>query len=291
MADPVAMLKQTSSTFYLPTMHLTGDLRDAVMGSYLCLRAIDEIEDHPILSRQRRAALLMAVSDLLQSQFDEAAFTTLLGDSTLHPATRDLYAWVTLCPPSIGPRVWEATATMAARMADWLLRDRHVHTRSDLDQFCFAVSGAVGLLLSDIWAWNDGTPTDRMGALAFGRALQSVNIFKDQEEDARNGMTFLPTGWGNLEILDYAIENLHIADNYVNSITIGQARQFCASILAPSWSVVEAALQGTAPTRESLLALAREALLNGTVRDHSGVISPLKSATAEQYQVSGSEEA
>lgn len=269
------MLKQTSSTFYMPTMHLTGQLQDAVMASYLCLRAIDEIEDHPSLSAQRRGELLMEVSDLLQSQFDESDFSALLGDDDLHPATRDLYAWATLCPPSIAPRVWEATAAMAARMADWLLKDRRVHTRSDLDQFCFAVSGAVGLLLSDIWAWNDGTQTNRSQALAFGRALQSVNIFKDQEEDARNGMGFLPDGWGNAEILDYAIENLHIADDYVRSFPAGEARSFCASILALSWGVVEAALDGAAPDKSALFAAATDALANGTVGDHSAVISPL----------------
>jgi hypothetical protein len=101
------------------------------------------------------------------------------------------------------------------------------------------VSGAVGLLLSDIWAWHDGTQTDRAEALAFGRALQSVNIFKDQEEDERNGMSFLPDAWGDAEILDYAITNLHIADNYVRSIPNGPARQFCACILALSWGVTE----------------------------------------------------
>lgn len=165
---------------------------------------------------------------------------------------------------------------MAARMADWLLHDRRVHTRSDLDQFCFAVSGSVGLLLSDIWAWNDGTQTDRSQALAFGRALQSVNIFKDQEEDARNGMGFLPDGWGNAEILDYAIENLHIADGYVRSFPAGEARNFCASILALSWGVVDAALVGAVPARDALLATAMDALKHGTVGDHSAVISPLR---------------
>lgn len=103
MSDPAAILKQTSSTFYLPIMHLTGPLQDAVMGSYLCLRAIDEIEDHPSLSVQCRGRMLMDVSDLLQSQFDEADFRALVGDEVLHPATRDLYVWATLCPPSIAP--------------------------------------------------------------------------------------------------------------------------------------------------------------------------------------------
>ena len=56
-------------------------------------------------------------------------------------------------------------------MATWAERNWKCETEKDLDAYTFAVAGAVGLLLSDIWAWYDGTKTDRDLAIGFGRGL------------------------------------------------------------------------------------------------------------------------
>ena len=275
MADPIEILKETSTTFYLPTMHLTGPLHDALLGSYLSLRVIDEIEDHPTLTVTRKRDLLMAVSEILQSQFQEQDFLELFADEELHPATHDLYRWLEMCPPSIAPRVWDATSTMATRMSSWLVR--RVRTASDLDRFCFAFSGAVGLLLSDIWAWHDGTRTDRTHALALGRAIQAVNIFVDQEEDATNGKSFKPQGWGDLEILKYAADNLLVAGDYVSSIPPGQPREFMAAVVGLSWSAVDTAVTGQALATLDLAGIAANCLATGTVADHSHTVAQIYS--------------
>lgn len=47
--DAMTILKETSRTFFIPIAKLSGDVQKAVASAYLCLRAIDEIEDHPIL--------------------------------------------------------------------------------------------------------------------------------------------------------------------------------------------------------------------------------------------------
>ena len=60
------VLKATSRTFYIPISHLTKGVQEAVASAYLCMRAIDEIEDHPELPSTTKIDLLLAVSQTLQ---------------------------------------------------------------------------------------------------------------------------------------------------------------------------------------------------------------------------------
>lgn len=65
--NAMVMLKETSRTFFIPISHLPAELQDAVGSAYLCMRAIDEIEDHPELEAGVKSRLLYAISDLLKS--------------------------------------------------------------------------------------------------------------------------------------------------------------------------------------------------------------------------------
>src|SRR5688572_29361695 len=76
--DAMQVLEQTSRTFYAPIVQLPDGLREAVASAYLCLRAIDEVEDHPNLDRAIKIALLQRISLSLQAQhsldrFDHAS--------------------------------------------------------------------------------------------------------------------------------------------------------------------------------------------------------------------------
>jgi len=71
-------------------------------------------------------------------------------------------------------RIWDATAAMADRMADWAVTNWKVDTEADLDRYTFGVAGAVGLLLSDLWAWYDGRRTVPMLS---GLGLTSCQYF------------------------------------------------------------------------------------------------------------------
>src|SRR5260221_9980207 len=53
--DALDTLKETSRTFFIPISRLPAGLLDAVMSGYLCLRAIDEVEDHPRLDNHTKA--------------------------------------------------------------------------------------------------------------------------------------------------------------------------------------------------------------------------------------------
>jgi farnesyl-diphosphate farnesyltransferase len=275
MSDAEQMLRETSHTFYAPTMYLTGSLRDAVTGAYLSLRAIDEIEDHPSLPDERKGELLTEVARILQRQFIAEDFTDLLGrpEDDLAPVTMRIHEWLTLAPADIAPRIWEATSSMAVRMVDWTFGARRIHMAGDLDEYTFAVAGAVGLLLSDVWAWHDGTRTDRCGAVALGRGLQAVDILRGQEEDRAQGFFYVPDGWGDSDLIAYAIEHLRGGDEYVRSLPHGGPRSFCASVLALGWAGIEDAVGGTRLTPERGMQIVQGRLADGAVEDRSEILA------------------
>ncbi|HSB91260.1 MAG TPA: squalene/phytoene synthase family protein, partial [Anaerolineales bacterium] len=66
--DVMRVLAETSRTFYMPVAALPDSLREAVASGYLCMRAIDEVEDHPQLDRSAKAEILRGISRILQAQ-------------------------------------------------------------------------------------------------------------------------------------------------------------------------------------------------------------------------------
>ena len=64
------MLERTSRTFFIPIQRLPSGLIEAVGSAYLCLRAIDEIEDHPTLDCETKERLLRNISQTLQASTD-----------------------------------------------------------------------------------------------------------------------------------------------------------------------------------------------------------------------------
>ena len=133
---------------------------------------------------------------------------------------------------------------MADRMADWAGCRWTVSTQADLDRYTFGVAGAVGLILSDLWAWYDGTKTDRTLAIGFGRGLQAVNIMRNHSEDLSRGVDFYPDGWDDLAMQAYARRNLAKASAYVHSLPVGPALDFCKIPLALAHATLDALAQG-----------------------------------------------
>lgn len=268
-----SVLKLTSRTFYVPVMQLSGELHAAVMSAYLCLRAIDEIEDHPDLGRTVKERLLRQTSQVLQTEFEPSDIASVFHSqlALLPPVTTRLYEWLTLGPSTIAPRIWDCTASMADRMADWVRLGWHIETVADLDRYTFSVAGAVGLLLSDLWAWHDGVATMRPDAVAFGRGLQAVNILRNRDDDTARGIDFFPLGWDREDMFSYAVTHLLRADSYVESMPLCQPRIFCATSLGLAWMGLDAMKQGEPLTRASVMGLALHCRTHGTVPDHSGL--------------------
>lgn len=226
------------------------------MAGYLCLRAIDEIEDHPGLDNCAKATLLHSISHTLQTHFTAHSFSTAFGrwQNELAEVTLRVGEWALLAPPTIAARVWEATATMADRMAQWAESGWTIRTEADLDRYTFGVAGSVGLLLSDLWAWYDGTQTDRLNALGFGRGLQAVNILRNHAEDVARGVDFFPPGWQAEDMQNYARRNLALAGTYTRALPPGPALDFCTLPLALAYATLDALARGEEKlSREAVL--------------------------------------
>ncbi len=242
--DALEVLKATSRTFYIPISRLPAGLQDAVASAYLCMRAIDEVEDHPTLDNAVKAKILQQMSRSLQAGGGRTTRSSFPIDwgaraEDLPEVTLRLGEWAALAPESIAPRIWDATAAMADRMAYWASVNWQVETESDLDCYTFSVAGAVGLLLSDLWSWHDGTTTNRLQAIGFGRGLQAVNILRNYKEDRTRGVDFFPEGWDVSDLQNYARRNLLLADSYTNSLPKGPAKTFCQIPLVLAWGTLD----------------------------------------------------
>lgn len=224
-ANALKVLEKTSRTFYLPIVRLPAGLQEAVVSGYLCMRAIDEIEDHPTLDQEIKVKLLKSISLLLQAQtaieeFAHDRFAALFEpyQDELPEVSLRLSEWACYAPNFIAARIWEATAAMADRMGHWAANGFKVVTRADLDRYTYGVAGAVGLLLCDIWAWYEEIQIHRSRGIQFGRALQSVNILRNRDEDLERGVDFYPSDWTDADMQDYARTNLKDFDAYLSEL-------------------------------------------------------------------------
>lgn len=250
------VLEETSRTFYIPISRLPMGLKEAVASAYLCMRAIDEIEDHPDLDSALKAKILQTMSLSMQSathNFTASDFSNALSEyrSLIPEVSARFGEWAVLAPDTIAPRIWDATAAMADRMAYWSLVNWKVETEDDLNRYTFSVAGAVGLMLSDLWAWYDGTQTSRAEAIGFGRGLQAVNILRNQSEDLNRGVSFYPKGWSHEQMHAYARQNLELADAYTAGLPIGPALDFCRIPLTLAHATLDALSQGEAKLSRS----------------------------------------
>ncbi|MEB3336489.1 MAG: phytoene/squalene synthase family protein [Leptolyngbyaceae bacterium] len=268
--DALEVLKETSRTFYIPISLLPTGLKEAVASAYLCMRAIDEIEDHPDLDQDFKAKLLATISLMLQSAgegatVEDLSLALLPYRDSLPEVSLRIGEWALMPPAAIAPRIWDATAAMADRMAYWAANNWTIHTEADLDRYTFSVAGAVGLLLSDLWAWHDGTQTSRTQALGFGRGLQAVNILRNHKEDVLRGVDFFPDGWTEQEVHAYAQRNLALADAYIATLPDGPALDFCKIPLALAHATLDTLVRGQAKlSRSAVMALVE--LVRGEVK-------------------------
>lgn len=262
--EAMHILKLTSRTFYIPIKLLNPTLRKTVGSAYLCMRAIDEIEDHEELSSETKQHLLRSTSALLKTDFDNIAYEQLLKPhvSKLPEVTLRLGDWLDVCPPKIIDKVKESTSKMAEGMARWVEKDWIVKTKEDLDEYTYYVAGLVGVMLSDIWEQYDGTQTDRDLAIGYGRGLQAVNMLRNQDEDADRGVHFMPDGWTRDDMFVYATENLEKADAYIESIHTKNILLFCKIPLALAKRTLKALKSGQEKMARSEVEMTVEEILN-----------------------------
>lgn len=244
-------LKITSRTFYLPIIRLPKGLQEAVASGYLCLRAIDEVEDHPTIDSSIKAKILRSISLFLQAQTTEESFAhheleaTLMEFRDILPeVTLRLGEWACHAPKFIAPRIWEATSSMADRMADWATTGWKIINEADLDRYTYSVAGAVGLLLCDLWAWFEKIQIHRSHAIQFGRGLQTVNILRNRQEDLERGVDFFPQGWDEAQMFTYARQNLDGFSEYSHTLPKTTFMSFVEIPRALAYATLEALTRG-----------------------------------------------
>ncbi|TDK58167.1 phytoene/squalene synthase family protein [Bacillus salipaludis] len=242
----IDILAATSRTFFIPISYLPTGLQEVVTSAYLCMRAIDEIEDHPQLQLESKHNLLNSISLLLKKPFNNQELMALFYayNSILPEVTLRFSDWIKLCPPTIVENISNATSIMAKGMADWALKRWRIRNEEDLDEYTFYVAGLVGVMLSDIWKWYDSVETDKDLAIAFGRGLQSVNILRNRAEDLERGVDFFPDGWELEDMFMYAQRNLALADVYLKDIKPGPILNFCEIPLALAHGTLNALKEG-----------------------------------------------
>jgi farnesyl-diphosphate farnesyltransferase len=268
-ADITKILRNTSRTFFIPIARLPSKLQETVACAYLCMRAIDEIEDHPDLDNPTKSALLRGLGPILQahigfgnphSGFAELDILFSPYRSILPEVTLRIGEWLSRTPVEIAPRVWDATMAMAERMAYWVDKDWHIQTETDLDGYTFSVAGAVGLLICDVWGWFDGTSIDRTSAVHFGRGLQSVNILRNRADDAKRGVSFYPAGWSDKMMFEYARRNLDLAKAGVTSMPNSSFKFFVEIPLRLAEATLDAIETGVGKlTRDQVMKIVAQA--------------------------------
>lgn len=255
--DAEAVLRQTSRTFHPSIVGLPREIREAVMSSYLALRAVDEIEDHLNLAASTKVRLLRSISRHLKTP-DTREGSSLLHQilaphtSELAEVTLRLPEWLVLAPKGASHLVQIATAEMAERMAYWVDIEWLISSKRDLNRYTFCVAGAVGVLLSRLWTWYDGTPSRTRDAISYGRGLQAVNILRNRSEDLSRGVDFFPHAWTDEQFFRYARNNLRRGDAYVNCFPYGSAaRKFCCGPQALAHATLDALERGESKLNRS----------------------------------------
>ncbi|RLV10362.1 phytoene/squalene synthase family protein [Streptomyces griseocarneus] len=242
----MSMLRATARTFAVLITWLPDGIRQATAAANLCLRAIDEIEDHPALEAEAKARLLTDIACALHTGTPGGAATAVIAEHavSLPEVTVRLPEWIGFAPPRARPRICEETAAMAMRMAEWVRRDWQVRTEADLDSYTYAVFGSVGLLMCDLWCDHDGSRVDPNLAIDFFRGLQAVHILQVCVSDPDRRTKLLPDEWDERDLARYIETRLASGDRCVAPLPPGPARSSYLALLAVARPTTLAALAG-----------------------------------------------
>lgn len=204
-----AIFPQVSRSFALTIPQLPPPLNTAMTTAYLLCRIADTIEDEPALSiadKQRyEAAYIRAVLGEIDAQPFCEGLSPLLSEAS-SPAEQALLSQL--------PRVLEVLRTLGKAQQAAIVQCLRVmcpgmgefqrvaglqglESLAELKRYCYCVAGVVGEMFTELFV--DFAPElavhqARMAALApsFGEGLQLTNILKDQWEDRRRGVCWLP---------------------------------------------------------------------------------------------------
>ena len=169
------LVERSGTSFYWGMRLLPRSKREAMFAIYAFCREVDDIADGDMPASEKQRALdgWRDEIEALYSGSPSLATTTAL----LEPITRfDL------------PKA--EFHLMIDGMAMDANRTPQPPSMVELERYCRAVAGTVGLLSTTVFGQR-GRDFDR-GALALAEALQLTNILRDLNEDAERGRLYLP---------------------------------------------------------------------------------------------------
>jgi len=107
-------------------------------------------------------------------------------------------------------------------------RQLELETLQDLRDYCYAVAGIVGEMLTELFilqtpSLQRAAPELRARAVEFGEALQLVNILKDKLVDSAEGRLYLPRRTSVAEVFQLARADLRRAVQYTELLRTGGA--------------------------------------------------------------------
>ena len=166
-------------TFWFAARFLPAERRQAVAGLYAFARAVDDLVDEPLRTRDREEV----VAEL-------AAWRHWLDQPTQHGAP----------DPALAKRVLPALLSHGVppeylqMLVDGVTSDLsrvEIPTWSELRAYCVLVASSVGLAMCHLLRAGDD-PLARDAAVELGIAMQLTNILRDVGADLRAGRIYLP---------------------------------------------------------------------------------------------------
>lgn len=167
---------QAKSSFSLGMKLLSRQRREAMRAVYAFCRVVDDIADGPLPTPEKRA-LLADWRDEIDRLYGDAPRSAigraLSGPVARHHLPREEFVLM------IEGMEMDANGPVVAP------------SEADLGRYNRRVAGSVGMLSMRIFGAWVGEPS-RDFALSLADALQTTNILRDVEEDARIGRLYLP---------------------------------------------------------------------------------------------------
>jgi len=226
--------KSASTTFYSSFSALDHERRKAVHCVYALCRWIDDIvdgDDEPIVqitedlknqTALRNQALkeihsgrelsnpedvheqrLMALVDIRNNLYKASKGEIISTDHPIFIALQDVF---TRYPIRV-----QDFETVIEGMEDDLFSVQ-CNTWDELRAYCYKVASAVGLILIEIYGYEDRAA--RLHAIDLGIQMQLINVLRDISEDLERGRVYLPIevlAQHNIEISD--LSNANLAQN------------------------------------------------------------------------------
>lgn len=206
-------LKEVSRTFYPSIKALPKDLHFYVGHSYLICRLLDTLEDAcDITVEVKKRALdeaIKCIKDPSDFPKEDNIFVNIAETSDIRPFEKvilqnafNIFECVETFPENVRVHIRKWTVEMAEGMKKYSFGSDNpkvqLSTTDELEDYTYYVAGTVGELLSELFTIDHfKVPADKKEimfshGLAFGKALQYVNIIKDSREDFTEGRCFIP---------------------------------------------------------------------------------------------------